>query len=216
MQEEKLLDVQHVAERLDVNPRTVLRMVERGELPAFKVSHRLRFRPADLEKYLQSNLSTASTSSIVDPAPPLNMHERDNWFNAGADNRANHAVNTPTTLKDMTSNDDARASRRSKLASQLKMERQRLEIAQKEVDLQKQLLDLHTRRIDHALDAADRMVSLLPPEIDSSTKTSFIQSLLPGLLLPEHQQAPWLTTFSSELQTHEDASAHRQDFSSHH
>ncbi|HLX56434.1 MAG TPA: helix-turn-helix domain-containing protein [Ktedonobacteraceae bacterium] len=209
MQEEKLLDVQHVAERLDVNPRTVLRMVERGELPAFKVSHRLRFRPADLEKYLQSNLSTAPTSASVDSTPPQNMEEPDNWSDAGVDSRNSHAVNTAITLKDMSSNEDARASRHSKLAAQIKMERQRLEIAQKEVDLHKQLLDLHTRRIDHALDAANRMVSLLPPEIDSSTKTSFIQSLLPGLLLPEHHQAPWLTMFSSQLQTHEDSNTHR-------
>jgi len=36
MEEEKLLDVQHVAARLDLNPRTIIRMVERGELRAFK------------------------------------------------------------------------------------------------------------------------------------------------------------------------------------
>src|SRR5215471_15609264 len=62
MQEDKLLDVQAVADRLDVNPRTVLRMVERGELLAIKVAHRLRFRPSDLENYLRNHLYTSSPS----------------------------------------------------------------------------------------------------------------------------------------------------------
>ena len=50
--EDELLDVQAVADLLHVNPRTVLRMVERKELPAIRVARRFRFRRSDLEKYL--------------------------------------------------------------------------------------------------------------------------------------------------------------------
>ena len=49
--EDELLDVQAVADLLHVNPRTVLRMVERKELPAIRVARRFRFRRSDLEKY---------------------------------------------------------------------------------------------------------------------------------------------------------------------
>jgi excisionase family DNA binding protein len=52
-QEEELLKVQDVAERLQVNARTVLRMVERGELDAVRVARSWRFRPRDIEAYLR-------------------------------------------------------------------------------------------------------------------------------------------------------------------
>src|ERR1700688_1965002 len=120
MPEENLLDVQHVAERLDVNPRTVLRMVERGDLPAFKVSHRLRFRPVDLEKYLQSNLST--TTPIVDPTPPQSTQGE--WFDARAENWPGRAVSAAATLEDATFRADARQSKHSMQVAQLKLERQ--------------------------------------------------------------------------------------------
>ena len=38
--EDEMLDVQSVADLLQVNPRTVLRMVEREELPAIRVARR--------------------------------------------------------------------------------------------------------------------------------------------------------------------------------
>jgi len=52
-QEEELLKVQDVAERLQVNARTVLRMVERGELDAVRVARNWRFRPRDIDAYLR-------------------------------------------------------------------------------------------------------------------------------------------------------------------
>src|SRR5713101_2582966 len=56
----ELLDVQEVATRLRLNPRTVLRMADRGDLPGIKVARRWRFRSSDLNTYLQSNHTTAS------------------------------------------------------------------------------------------------------------------------------------------------------------
>src|SRR5947208_10289489 len=60
--EDEMLDVQSVADLLNVNPRTVLRMVEREELPAIRVARRFRFRRSDLEHYLRTHLSTAPPS----------------------------------------------------------------------------------------------------------------------------------------------------------
>ena len=69
----------------------------------------------------------------------------------------------------------------------LELEKQRLELEQKKLELQKQQFDLHTRRIDHALDTADRLVHMLPPEADAGTKESLLQSILPGLIPPGKQ-----------------------------
>src|SRR5712691_8776998 len=62
--QDELLDVQEVAARLRVNPRTVLRMADRGELPGVKVARRWRFRSSDLDTYLQSDQSVSSESLL--------------------------------------------------------------------------------------------------------------------------------------------------------
>lgn len=53
MLDEKLLDIDQVAEYLGVSRRTVVRIVNRGELPAFRVGRALRFKLADLEAYME-------------------------------------------------------------------------------------------------------------------------------------------------------------------
>ena len=55
MIDQTLLDVQTVAKQLNINPRTVNRMIERGELSAFRVSGRYRIGEQDLEAYLERN-----------------------------------------------------------------------------------------------------------------------------------------------------------------
>ena len=193
MQEDKLLDVQAVADHLDVNPRTVLRMVERGELPAIKVAHRLRFRRSDLENYLWNHLSTSSPSQNGDSS----KHAFAEMGELLQDERQdNHELEVPEQAGD-TEPESApkehahllgvQIARRSKQATQLELERQRLEIEEKKLELQKQLLDLQTRRIDHALDAANKLVSLFP-EIDAKTKVTMLQSLLPTLMPPEQSK----------------------------
>jgi len=161
MQEGELLDVQTVAARLNVNPRTVLRMVGREELPAIRVARRLRFRPDDLETYLQTHLSNSASSEYVQSEHFL--HEQQHFGLTGI---------------------QSQGGRFKKEFVQLELEKQRLELEQKKLELQKQQLDLHTRRIDHALETADRLVNMLPPEVDTATKVTLLQTLLPGLLLP--------------------------------
>lgn len=43
-----------VAARLSVVARTVYRLVNNGELPAYRVSRMIRIRPEDLDRYLES------------------------------------------------------------------------------------------------------------------------------------------------------------------
>ena len=54
-QDQVFLSVQEVAKRLNVNPRTVNRMIDRGELPAYKVSGMFRIDEKDLQAYLEAN-----------------------------------------------------------------------------------------------------------------------------------------------------------------
>jgi len=68
-QDDELLKVQDVAERLHVNARTVLRMVDRGELDAVKVARSWRFRPRDIDSYLKKHhtgLSVATQEELAD------------------------------------------------------------------------------------------------------------------------------------------------------
>lgn len=46
--------VRQVAEYLSVNERTIYRMAERGDLPAFKVGDTWRFRREDLNAWIES------------------------------------------------------------------------------------------------------------------------------------------------------------------
>ena len=50
----RLLTAREVAAMLSMSPETVLRMVRRGELPAFRLpTGALRFREAELERWLE-------------------------------------------------------------------------------------------------------------------------------------------------------------------
>jgi excisionase family DNA binding protein len=46
------MTVQDVAEYLNVDPKTVYRMVKRGELPGFKVGGSWRFHKEDLDAWI--------------------------------------------------------------------------------------------------------------------------------------------------------------------
>ena len=46
------LTVEEVAKRFGVNPTTVYRLAQRGQLPGFKVGNQWRFREARLEEWV--------------------------------------------------------------------------------------------------------------------------------------------------------------------
>ncbi len=50
--EDSLLTVNEVAARLTVSPKTVRRLVERGELPALKIGASVRVDPGELQAWL--------------------------------------------------------------------------------------------------------------------------------------------------------------------
>ena len=63
-----LLKVEQVAETLQVDPFTIYKWVKRGELKAFNVSlnpsskkPRLRFRPEDVEEFLENRIPKQET-----------------------------------------------------------------------------------------------------------------------------------------------------------
>ena len=53
------MTVQEVAEYLNVDPKTVYRMVNRGELPGFKVSGTWRFRREDIDQWIDDQKRAA-------------------------------------------------------------------------------------------------------------------------------------------------------------
>ena len=59
MNAEKPIGAKEAAEMLGVIPRTVVRLVERGEIPGFKVGDVWRFYRSDIEKYIQEQMEQA-------------------------------------------------------------------------------------------------------------------------------------------------------------
>ncbi len=55
------LTVRRVAERLNVNDRTVYRMAQAGEIPAFKVAGTWRMLSADLDAWIEKQKAIATS-----------------------------------------------------------------------------------------------------------------------------------------------------------
>jgi excisionase family DNA binding protein len=175
--EDELLDVQAVADLLHVNPRTVLRMVERKELPAIRVARRFRFRRSDLEKYLRTHLSTSTSSQngktakhvipeTVELTQEAEREESDVPTRPGD-------VASESFLKEQTRSSGTQSAKLRKQAAQLEIEKQRIELRKEDLSL-----------IEQALATADRLVNMLQPEADAKTRASLLQSLLPFILQP--------------------------------
>jgi len=187
--EDEMLDVQSVAELLHVNPRTVLRMVEREELPAIRVARRFRFRRSDLEDYLRAHLSTAPSSQngktarhitpdVMEPAEEIDQEEFDVTIGPRDD------ASGPQ-LKEQARLLGAQSAKLRKQAAQLELEQKLLEIEKQRLELRKEDLS----RIDQALAIADRLVNMLQPEADAKTKATLLQTVLPTILQPEQSRS---------------------------
>ncbi len=180
--EDELFDVQYVAARLHVNPRTVLRMVERKELPAIRVARRFRFRRSDLENYLGTHLYPSSSSQNGKTAKHIIPETVE--LSQEAEQEASDVPTQPgdvtseSTLKEQTRSLGAQSAKLRKQAAQLEIEKQRLALRREDLG-----------RIDHALATADRMVNMLLPEADAKTKASLLQTLLPSILQPGQSQS---------------------------
>lgn len=62
---EELVTVQEVADYLKMSPQTIYRFAQQGRIPALKVGNRWRFRPADIEIWLQNQDDQSSPSILI-------------------------------------------------------------------------------------------------------------------------------------------------------
>src|SRR5713226_4408607 len=175
--EDELFDVQYVAARLHINPRTVLRMVERKELPAIRVARRFRFRRSDLENYLRTHSYPSSSSQNGKTARHIIPETVE--LSQEAEQEVSDVPTQPgdvaseATLKEQTRSLGAQSAKLRKQAAQLEIEKQWLALRREDLGL-----------IDQALATADRIVNMLQPEADAKMKASLLQTLLPSILQP--------------------------------
>lgn len=54
MKTDQFYTVRTLAEKLAINPMTVYRLVNQGKLPAVKVGKSIRFKPADIDAFLET------------------------------------------------------------------------------------------------------------------------------------------------------------------
>lgn len=63
---EDILTIREVSEHLKVTERTLYRLVQDGQLPAFKVGNSWRFRHADLERWISMQARATRTTPRKD------------------------------------------------------------------------------------------------------------------------------------------------------
>jgi hypothetical protein len=71
---------------------------------------------------------------------------------------------------------------RQHLLLQIDLDRQKLELERQQVALQREQAELENTRMTYAIEAANKMVTMLAPSANQATRTMLIQSLLPNIL----------------------------------
>jgi len=56
--EREILTIKEVADYLQVNERTMYRLANKGEVPAFKVANAWRFRKCDIDEWIAQQTQT--------------------------------------------------------------------------------------------------------------------------------------------------------------
>ena len=67
---ERLLTTQEVAARCRVAPQTVFNWVNKGHLKALRAGRVLRFRPSDVESFLENGNVNATETGVVEVVNP--------------------------------------------------------------------------------------------------------------------------------------------------
>jgi len=62
---EELINTKTLGKLLGIHWRTVIRMVERGELPGYKVGEQWRFKRSEIEDYLRSRRYPPASDAIL-------------------------------------------------------------------------------------------------------------------------------------------------------
>jgi excisionase family DNA binding protein len=71
MMDETFLTTEEVLEYLQVNLRTVYRLIKAGKIPAVRVGRQWRFRKRDIDAWLDSQRPRGTTRAAAAPARPL-------------------------------------------------------------------------------------------------------------------------------------------------
>src|SRR5213079_1326262 len=69
MMDETFLTTEEVLEYLQVNLRTVYRLIKAGKIPAVRVGRQWRFRKRDIDAWLESQRARGGARTAVAPAP---------------------------------------------------------------------------------------------------------------------------------------------------
>src|SRR5678815_1915527 len=75
MHSDRLMTVRQIAEYLNVNERTVLKLVTDGTLPGMKLGNQWRFRKAMIDTWLDDQM-LGVTPKFVDPPRPIGSPQR--------------------------------------------------------------------------------------------------------------------------------------------
>ena len=68
--DDTFLTTEEVLEYLQVNLRTVYRLIKAGKIPAVRVGRQWRFRKRDIDAWLDSQRARGSRAAFTPPAPP--------------------------------------------------------------------------------------------------------------------------------------------------
>ena len=82
MMDETFLTTEEVLEYLQVNLRTVYRLIKAGKIPAVRVGRQWRFRKRDIDAWLDSQRPRGSSRAAAAPAPAASAPARPSGGNA--------------------------------------------------------------------------------------------------------------------------------------
>lgn len=63
-----MLDIKEVMERLELSDSTVRRLVKDGKLRAYRIGVKLKFKPEDLDRYIESQVVQPSKPAESNPS----------------------------------------------------------------------------------------------------------------------------------------------------
>jgi len=74
MKPDQFYSVRTLAEKLALAPMTIYRLVDQGKLPAVRIGKSIRFRPADIDAFLES--VRVGPAGLMEEEPKEGKHER--------------------------------------------------------------------------------------------------------------------------------------------